>query len=596
MAAPPSVSPPIRAISEKRWFLPYLRREAPRLATGIGLVCLTNVFQLSLPYLSKRAIDALQASQASQVRWLAYLIAAVALTQAVIRVFSRMYLLDAGRQVEFKLRGDLFQHLTRMTPKFYGRIGVGDVMSRCVNDLGQVRLLIGPGLLMLVNAVAAYAVALPAMLGLDPLLTAFALGPYVPLLFLLQRQAKQVFIGMRAVQDELGVLSVRIQENLAGQLSVKSFGREASEQVAFAERNDAYLNANLGLARARATLQLLFGAIGGLGAVAVLGVGGYAVIHGRLTLGGYTAFSGYLAELSMRSSMLGFFLAGWQRGRASLARVREVMEEAPEFVDPAPGIQRRLAGDIDVSELTVRYGERRVLDGVSLRVARGHSLAVVGKTGAGKTTLLSALARLVDVPAGSVRYDGLDVRDWPLSDLRRQVGLVPQEPFLFSATLGQNIALGRPEASTAEIEAAAEAARLAVDLRALPEGLATEVGERGVTLSGGQRSRTALARALLVDPRVLLLDDPFANVDADTARALWEEIEAAASGAPADQRPTRILVTHRLALAMACDEIAVLENGKLVERGGHDDLLARGGAYARLFVREQILEQLKEVG
>jgi ATP-binding cassette subfamily B protein len=200
----------------------------------------------------------------------------------------------------------------------------------------------------------------------------------------------------------------------------------------------------------------------------------------------------------------------------------------------------------------------------------------------------------VDVPPGAVCYDGLDVRDWPLRDLRRQLGLVPQEPFLFSATLGQNIAFGRPEASLAEIESAAEMARLAVDLRALPEGLETEVGERGVTLSGGQRSRTALARAILVQPKVLLLDDPFANVDADTARALWEELEAA----PRDggERPTRVLVTHRLALAMACDEIAVLEDGKLVERGGHDDLLARGGAYTRLFVREQILEQLKEVG
>ncbi len=572
-----------------------MRAESPRLAIGIGLVCLTNVFQLSLPYLSKRAIDALQASQASGVRWMAYAIAIVALSQAVIRVFSRMYLLDAGRQVEFSLRGDLFKHLTRMTPRFYGRIGVGDVMSRCVNDLGQVRLLIGPGLLMLVNALAAYAVALPAMLGLDPLLTVFALGPYLPLLFLLQRQAKAVFVGMRAVQDELGVLSVRIQENLAGQLSVKSFGREETEQAAFAERNDAYLNANLALARARATLQLLFGAIGGLGAVAVLGVGGYAVIHGRLTLGGYTAFSGYLAELSMRSSMLGFFLAGWQRGRASLARVREVMSEASRVRrSGSRGAHRQLAGDIELTDLTVRYGERRVLDGVSLRVERGKSLAVVGKTGAGKTTLLSALARQVDVPPGAVCFDGLDVRDWPLRDLRRQLGLVPQEPFLFSATLGQNIAFGRPEAAPAEIESAAEMARLAVDLRALPEGLETEVGERGVTLSGGQRSRTALARAILVQPKVLLLDDPFANVDADTARALWEELEAAPRDA--GERPTRVLVTHRLALAMACDEIAVLEDGKLVERGGHDDLLARGGAYTRLFVREQILEQLKDVG
>lgn len=575
---------------EWTWFRPYLLKERRRLLLGIGLVSLTNVFQLSIPYLSKLAIDALKGSRTQSARYLAYTIAAVALTQAVIRVFSRIHLLDAGRQVEFQLRGDLFGHVSRLTPSFFSRMGVGDVMSRFVNDLGQLRMLIGPGLLMLINAVAAYLVALPAMLRLDPWLTLCALGPYLPLLFLLRGQAHRVFVGMRRMQDELGSLSTRIQENLAGQLSVKSFGREATEEAHFRAQNQAYYEANLGLARARASLQVLFGALAGLGAVAVLGVGGAALISGRLTLGGYTAFSGYLAELSVRASMLGFFLAGWQRGRASLARVREIAKETPEFVDPHPGEHRPLGGRLQVDGLTVTYGARKVLDQVGFTVEPGRSLAIVGKTGAGKTTLLGALARLVDVAPGAVRYDGLDLRDWPLHDLRRQIGWVPQEPFLFSSSLSDNIAFGRPEAPRAEILEAAEAARLAVDLSALPRGLDTEVGERGVTLSGGQRSRTALARALLIKPRVLLLDDPFANVDADTARALWEELARRAA------QTTRLLVTHRLSLAMACDEIAVLENGRLVERGSHAQLLSQDGPYAKLFAREQLLEELREVG
>ncbi len=580
-----------------RGFLaPYLREQARPLAIGVLLVSVTNVLQLSVPYLSKRAIDAMQAQSFPHAREFAYLILAVALGQAVIRVFSRTFLLDAGRQVEFRVRNDLFGHLTRLTPSFYDKAGVGDVMSRLVNDLGQLRMLIGPGMLMLVNAVAAYAVALPAMWRLEPHLTLIALGPYLPLLFLLQWQAKRMFGRMRAVQDELGTLSSRIQENLAGQLTVKAYGREESEVATFAVQNDAYYRANLGLSRARAQIAILFGALSGLGATAVLGVGGYAVMHGGLTLGGYAAFSGYLAELSARASMLGFVIAAWQRGRAALSRVGELFVAKPDFVDPHPAESLPLRGLVEVRDLTVEYPlpesarerSRRVLDGVSFSLAPGRSLAIVGKTGSGKSTLLSALARLIDVPAGVVRYDGRDLTDWPLRSLRKQLGFVPQEPFLFSATLRDNIALGRPDASDAAVREAVDAARLAADTLALPQGLQTEVGERGVTLSGGQRSRAALARALLVDPRLLLLDDPFANVDADTARALWDELQARFPDR------TRILVTHRLSLAMACDEILLLDNGKLGERGRHEDLLGQGGLYAQLFQRERLVESLEQ--
>jgi ATP-binding cassette, subfamily B, multidrug efflux pump len=574
---------------------PYLKEQARPLAIGVLLVCITNALQLSVPYLSKRAIDAMQASSFSHARQFAYLILIVALVQAVVRVFSRTYLLDAGRQVEFRVRNDLFAHLTRLTPSFYEKAGVGDVMSRCVNDLGNLRLLIGPGLLMLVNAVAAYAVALPVMWRLEPHLTLIALGPYLPLLFLLQWQAKRMFGRMRAVQDELGTLSSRIQENLAGQLTVKAYGREESEVAAFSSQNEVYYRANLGLAKARAQIGILFGVLSGIGTTAVLGLGGYAVIRGGLTLGGYAAFSGYLAELSVRTNMLGMIFAAWQRGRAALSRVDELFIARPDFVDPHPAETPSLRGELEVRDLTVTYTlpegaserTRRVLDGISFDLSPGRSLAVVGKTGAGKTTLLLALARLIDVPEGAVRYDGRDLTDWPLRGLRQQLGFVPQEPFLFSATLRDNIAFGRPNASETAVREAVEAARLSADLAALPEGLQTEVGERGVTLSGGQRTRAALARALIVDPHLLLLDDPFANVDADTARALWDELQARF------QDRTRILVTHRLSLAMACDEILLLENGRVGERGQHEELLRRRGPYATLFQRERLEEELR---
>jgi ATP-binding cassette, subfamily B, multidrug efflux pump len=570
-----------------RWLWPYVKAERARLILGVVLVSATNVLQLSIPWLSKRAIDAMSASSWAHARQVAWAIAIVATIQAVVRVFSRMALLDTGRWVEHAVRRDLFIHLSELTPSFYWRVGVGDVMSRCVNDLGNLRLLIGPGMLMLINALAAYAVALPVMLGLDWRLTLVALAPYLPLLWLVRTQAQAIHRRMRIVQDQLGLISSRVQENLVGQPTVKAYGREPAEIAAFEVKNEAYYRANLDLARARATITMLFAALAGAGAVAVLLAGGLGVIRGTFTLGEYAAFTGYLAELSTRTSMLGFVLASWQRGRAALDRVQELSAEPPEFVDPAPAGHVQLSGRIELRDLSVTLGGRETLHDLVLEVAAGETLAVVGKTGSGKSTLLWALARLVDVPAGELFLDGHDIRELPLQDMRRQVGFVPQEPYLFSSTLAENIAFGRLDATPEEIQLASEQARLSADLASLPQGLATEVGERGVTLSGGQRARTAVARALLLRPALLLLDDPFANVDGDTAAAMWEQLHELLPGR------TCVLATHRMSLARLCGRIAVIDKGCLVETGSHDELIARDGHYARLWERERIWDEIQ---
>jgi ATP-binding cassette subfamily B protein len=565
---------------------------------ALGCVCLvgTNAFSLAIPWLLKHAIDTLRelppaAAHDIVVRdALAIIVAAV--LQAVIRTWSRIFIFDAGRNIEYGLRRDLLAHLLRLDAGFYRGHPTGDVMSRVTNDLSSVRLLFGPGILNLLNTALVYATGIVLMLQLSPRLTLLALLPYPILLLAARLASRRIYRASRAIQEQLGTMSTAIQEDLAGINVVKHYGLEPARQRAFRAVNDEFLARSLRLVRARGTLTPLFAMLGGLGTLIVLWAGGREVIAGRLSVGGLVAFNGYLVLMSWPTFALGWIIGIWQRGVAAWARVRELFATPPAISDRGPGRAEPAAAPATSSapsvvarDLTIAIGGRTVLDRVSFDLPAGATLAIVGRTGAGKTMLVDAVLRMLEVPAGAVRVAGRDVTDIPLAELRRLVGYAPQDAFLFSATVAENIAFGiRGGAEAAGPDAvrrAAEAAGLAPDIAALPDGYDTLVGERGITLSGGQRQRVALARAIAADPQILILDDSLSSVDAETERNILTRLRPILAGR------TSILVSHRVAAVRDADQILVLDEGRVAEHGTHASLMGAGGVYASLY-REQL--------
>jgi ATP-binding cassette subfamily B protein len=563
-------------------------------------VCLaaTNAFSLAIPWLVKSSIDALRAQPAAVAHAIvvrdAALIIGFAVAQAVIRTWSRVLIFNAGRNVEYQLRRDLFSHLMRMEPAFYRRHPTGDLMSRLTNDLSAVRMLFGPGLLNLFNTAFVYATALWLLVRLSPALTLWALLPY-PLVLLAARLAsRRMYRASRAIADQLGTMSAAIQEDLAGIAVIKHYALEPARQAGFRKLNDEYLTRSLALVRARGTLMPLFAMLGGIGTLIVLWVGGREVIAGRLSVGSLVAFNGYLALLSWPTFALGWIIGIWQRGIAAWGRVRELLVATPGIKDTGSGQGEAGKPDlpagagapsIEVRELTIAVDGRKLLDGVSFALPAGATLAVVGRTGAGKTTLVDALMRLQDVAPGTVHVANRDVTGMPLAELRGLCGYAPQDAFLFSATVAENVGFGVHGGATPErVRWAAEAAGLAPDIAVLPDGYETLVGERGITLSGGQRQRVALARALAADPRLLILDDSLSSVDAGTEREILTRLRPILAGR------TSILISHRVAAVKDADQILVLDAGRVAERGSHAALLAQGGLYASLY-REQLAEE-----
>ena len=580
------------------------RMRPQALGLGIGCLCLvaTNGLALAIPWLLKDAIDALRhagtAGQLSAVYGLvtrdAAWIAGLAITQAVIRTYSRMFIFNAGRNIEYTLRRDLFAHLLRMDAAFYRQHATGDVMSRLTNDLGTVRLLFGPGILNLVNTAVVYTTGLFLLLRLSPWLTLIALIPYPALVLGGRTFSRTMYRAGREIQEQLGRMSTALQEDLAGITVVKSYALERERQVIFARLNDAYLTRSLRLVRARGILTPFFAVIAAMGTLIVLWAGGREVIAGHMTIGGLTAFNAYLAYLSWPTVALGFVLSIWQRGMAGWSRVRDLLQTDCEIRDrdsagngPVPAGNENatdaLRPSIDARGLTVTRGRRTVLDGVSFTLPAGGTLAIVGPTGSGKTTLVDTIPRLQEVAPGTLFIGGRDIREIPLRHLRGMVGYAPQEAFLFSATLAENIGFSHPGAGSADlaVRAAAEAAGLGPDLAVLPDGYDTMVGERGITLSGGQRQRVALARALCAQPRILILDDSLSSVDANTEKEILARLRPILKGR------TSILISHRVAAVKDADQILVLDAGRVAERGTHRELLAGGGLYSRLY-REQL--------
>jgi ATP-binding cassette subfamily B protein len=556
------------------------------------------VFQFAMnrvDWLTKDAVDHIFGPDPREAFRPALFILLLALVAFVARVSSRWFVFNAGRDVEYELRTSMLARLQRLGAAFYRTMPSGEIMSRATNDLMQVRLLYGFGVLNMVNVVFAFASALQVMVHISVPLTLASLVNLPLLMFFSRALARQLYFRTKTNQETLGRMSDVVQSNLAGMRVVRSFALEDAELARFEEANHAYLDASLGLARLRGSMMPMMGAASALGLLVFFWYGGVLLLRGPeaggLSKGAFFAFWMALGRMTWPMIALGFSISIVQRGRAGFARLKEIFDATPEVVDGPRRPPRHVNGSIRVSNLSFAYGTRKVLDGVSFDVRAGESLAIVGKTGSGKSTLAMLLARLLPTPPETVRIDGIDVCELPLSFVRGVVGYAQQDAFLFSTTVARNVAFGldQPDSpETAEkVRSAAREAQVLEEALSLPDQFDTVVGERGVQLSGGQKQRVALARALAWEPKILILDDPLSAVDAKTEAAILDAVERQAASR------TVLLVTHRVAAAARCDRILVLDEGKVLECGTHDELVRAGGLYADFAEEQRMASELE---
>jgi ATP-binding cassette subfamily B protein len=571
----------------------YLRRYRARYAAGGICLLLTASLAMAVPYLLKRAIDSVQRGEPfGVVGRLAALIVVVALVQAVTRTLSRALIFNVGRDVEYQLRTDLFAHLQRLPVAYYQEQQTGDLMSRLINDVTAIRMLLGVGILNLVNTPVYYAYGITIMLTLDPWLTLLSLLPFPILLLVVKHTSRKLMEQTLHVQEGLAGLSSAVQENISGIHVIKAYDAEDVAVRRFARLNDDFTRHSVELARVRGRLMPLMKVAAGCGTLMVLWYGGMQVIAGRIGLGVLVAFMGYLNLLAWPTMALGWMLSIVQRGRAAMQRLEHIFAIPPAIADapdaaPLPAVR----GRIEFCNVSFAYPHRDnghpVVSKVSFTIEPGEKLAFVGRTGAGKTSLVHLLPRMFDVSEGAVLLDGRDVRELPLAQLRGAIGFVPQDPFLFSTSIRDNIAFGVDHADDALVRNAAEIAGVAGDLDAFPHGYDTIVGERGITLSGGQKQRLTLARAIACQPRILVLDDALSSVDTRTESAILSGLRGVMTGR------TSIVIAHRVSTIMDADRIAVLDDGRIVEIGNHATLLARDGLYADLYRQQQLEEELE---
>jgi len=572
-----------------RFLVPYLHPYRRRMVLGLGAILASVSIGLFSPLLVGWAVDAMrrEVSASTLLTYGAVLLAITAL-QGIFSYQQRMILVTVSRDVELDLRNRYFAKLESLSVSFFQDSYTGDLMARATNDLQAVRMLCGPAIMYSANTLFTAIGALAFMLSIHLPLTLVALATMPLVAWVTHFVGQRIHVLFEDVQQSFSELSTRVQENLAGVRVVRAYAREAAEERTFVTANDDYVLRNRRLIRWDAAFRPALQGLVGLGFVTVLGYGGWLVLEQTITVGQFVTFNLFLGELVWPMIAIGWVINLVQRGTASLSRMRRILDSEPAVADAADAVDpERVEGGVAVRGLSFAYGDGPpVLWDVDFDAPAGTTVALVGRTGAGKSTLLSLIPRLFEPPEGTVFVDGRDVRRLRLAPLRRAIGTVPQETFLFSATVRENIALGRPEATDDEVREVARMAGLEVDLESFPQGLETRVGERGITLSGGQKQRVALARALLREPSILLLDDCLSAVDTQTEERILSELRRVFVGR------TVFLVSHRISTVQGADLILVLDGGRVVERGNHDELVAHGGLYADLHQRQLLEEEL----
>ncbi len=569
----------------------YLGRYRVPIVGGFLFIISANAVALIQPYIVRLAVDSLHiGADAGILLRYGLLIVGVGLIQAILQFFGRYIQARISRQIEYELRANLFKHFEKLELDYFQHNKIGDLVARAINDLSAVRGMLGPGISNLMNTVVAFMASVAFMLTIDVQLTLYSASvlPLITIVFIMV--AHQIERRYKAVQDQFGEVSARAQENFSGIRIVKAYTQEDHELETFRDANQEYVRRSISYAKFNALLWPSMFFLAGLAAVVLLWRGGLDVIEGHITLGQLVQFTGYLAQLTWPMIAFGWVVNLFQQGSASMLRINEVMNHEPTIIgsDEAQFDKKSLQGEVEFRHVSFSYGDHEVLHDINLRIPAGTSLAIVGPTGSGKSTLVNLLPRLFDVTRGQILIDGIDVREIPLTLLRRQVGYVPQETFLFSVPLAENVGFGVQELSAERLEEVMEISQLKKDVVDFPDGVATMIGERGVTLSGGQKQRTALARAVAKDPAILVLDDAMSSVDTHTEAEILRHLRAVM------QDRTTIIISHRCSTVKNLDHIVVLDEGQIVEEGTHDTLLRIGGLYAQMYRRQLLGEELEE--
>ncbi|MGB6677504.1 MAG: ABC transporter ATP-binding protein [Terriglobales bacterium] len=583
-----------------RPLIPYFKKYRRSYVVGTICVFLTNGIWILFPLVIRRAIDDLHLGiTRHKLVTYALLLLAVAGFKSIFQFLTRWIVIGVSREIEFDLRNDLFRHLEGLSYSYYQRTRTGDIMARATNDLNAVRMLLGPAIMYSANTIVFTAGALAFMLSISPKLTLYAFLPLPIVSITIQHFGRKIHERFERIQAMFSEISARAQENFSGARVIRAYVQEEAEIAAFEASNQEYIKRSLKLVRLMGMLWPSLETMLGLAIVLVLWLGGREVISGRITVGGFVAFNTYMVQLTWPIIALGWVINIFQRGTASMGRINEILVEKPEIED-SEAIKTKsntretlapilIRGEIEFRHLNFSYNSTPVLHDINLRIPAGSSLAIVGPTGSGKTTLVSLIPRIYDAEPGTVLIDGIPIRDYPIAELRRNLGFVPQETFLFSETVRENIAFGKEDATDEDVRLAAQAASIGEEIESFPEQYRTLVGERGITLSGGQKQRTAIARAIIRNPRILVLDDALSSVDTHTEDKILNHLREIMRGR------TTIFISHRVSTVRNADRIAVLHAGRIVEIGTHDELVAKDGYYTDLYNKQLLEEELAEV-